>query len=493
MDRDWSHTQKPHLSSGVHARVRRRLILLSCRRRVCCGFSGHPLLRGFVMDRFVSRAETAEQRERRILRMVAKPGPDMVLEDLPGFAPPLDWAAEMRQVFSPWTQTGKDLRILLLCAGVDAPSYAFQMMGIPHVAEVWDVDPWLKPALLKLHRSCERLHVGPIAGDILRQPCCSFGSANVLVAGPPCPPWSSMGVQKSWDDPRAAVFDKVLKVINDQAWRSRSSGPRSDAFFMFLLENVEGMLKRSKADKEAGLPCPMEQVRLRLQETLPACWILTVMRAETCEAGLPHKRGRVYLRGLDRQALSPHTRGSFTRWWGAGPRLEMVFAPARLPHPGLGSCVRLDLPNTDKVAAGRGNKYMKNLDLYKISHVEAMTDQTKKGMFAVVDLSRDRDCGYGEVARFDDLCLCLTASNETLWVFSLGVAPASLDRTQMPTVALPVDRWLHPCERALLQGFPPDMRVRVRDATRVFGNAMSVPVVGFILYPVLHHMMPAFL
>ena len=167
-------------------------------------------------------------------------------------------------------------------------------MGVPCVAEVWDTDIALKPVLRKLHRSCGEIHVDPVVGGILCPSCRDFGSADVLVAGPPCPPWSTMGVGNSFDDPRAEVFFKVLDIIVDQARRPRTE-ERSSAFFMFLIENVEGMLKRSKADRQAGRACPMERVRHYLGGRLPVSWVLLPRRCETSAAGLPHKRGRVYL------------------------------------------------------------------------------------------------------------------------------------------------------------------------------------------------------
>ena len=448
------------------------------------------------MDRFVLRFASPEQEAQRLMRLVASPGPDMFLDDIhrssEGFANPLDWAQSARVALGPWACSGKPLRVLLLCAGIDAPGHALQQMGIPVEAEIWDTDSALRPGLLKLHRSSEGLHVGPVSGDILRRSPASFGSANILVAGPPCPPWSSMGVRQSFDDERAEVFVKVLDVIVNQAERGFSSlsapaeaDNASNIFFVFLLENVEGMLKRSREDRAMGRPCPMEQVQEILKERLPPWWVIDILRVETSSAGLPQKRGRVYLRGLDRRHLFDESVRSSD--------IQAMLAPKLLPHSGLSSLLRLDLPSTDKAKAGRGNKYMANLALYKMSHVRDMQDATKAGMVAVVDLSRDITCRYGANARFDDKSVCLTASNTALWVFSLGIAPASLSAEDMAGLELPIDRWLHPCERALLQGFPADTRLRVRDAVRVFGNAMSVPCVGLLLCPVMQRMMLWFL
>ena len=136
---------------------------------------------------------------------------------------------------------------------------------------------------------------------------------------------------------------------------------------------------------------------------------------------------------------------------------------------------------------------MQNLASDKVFHAAEMRDSSLQGTFAVVDLTRDPGCEFGEVGRVDNRSPCLTASNHALWVFALGFAPANCDDIEMLDVPLPVDRWLHPCERALLQGFPPDMHINVEDAVRVFGNAMSVPTVGLLMLPVLKIMMPEFL
>ena len=212
------------------------------------------------MERFVRHRETADERAKRLMRFVSQPGPCVPLSDLSGFVDPLDWAAGVRVALQPWAERGDNLRILLLCAGADAPGHALKSMGVPFEAEVWDIDMSLKPSLMDLHRSSEKLHIGRIEGDILQQTCCGFAPAHVLVAGPPCPPWSSLGSGDSFCDPRADVMMHVVEIIACQAWRSQWRG-YSEGFRMFLLENVEGMLKRSKADRDAGLGCPLQRVQ----------------------------------------------------------------------------------------------------------------------------------------------------------------------------------------------------------------------------------------
>ena len=412
------------------------------------------------------------------LAAVADPGPDRFLDELPGFPAPPDWASHWRHALAAWRETGRPLRALLLCGGVDGPGPALKCLGIPYKAEIWDIDPALEPALARAHRSCGELHVGPLSGDLLRVPVRCFRHANVVVAGPPCPPWSSLGVQESFKDPRAEVFLKVVDIIVHLAkqQRHRSCGK---AFFMFILENVEGTMKRSRDDRAAGRDAPMVEVVKFLRDRLPPGWVLSIYPLETSDMGLPHKRRRIYVRALNAELLQMQR----------GPETALASAPAWQPHGGLGSILHLGLPPTNKRKAGHGNKYMQNLARYRKLMAAQMRDPALAGTYAVVDLSRNVTMSFGSLERHDNRCLCLTASNRALWVFALGAAPVDLSDDALPEVALPVDRWLHPVERAVLQGFQPDTHVAVRDAVRVFGNAMSVPVVGLLMAPVLEQAM----
>ena len=150
----------------------------------------------------------------------------------------------------------------------------------------------------------------------------------------------------------------------------------------------------------------------------------------------------------------------------------------------LGAVLRMDLPHTNKVSAGKGNKYMDNLAKYKKKFRGPTRDLEAFGTFAIVDLTRDLDREYGATGRCDNRAPCLTASNTRLWVFSLGAVPADVPDESLPLQYLPVDRWLHPVERFTLQGFPPNLPVAVRDAVRVTGNAMSVPSIGRQMLPI---------
>lgn len=424
------------------------------------------------MDRFVRRRVGDIGQDHRFQQFVAAPGPNTLLEDLPGFPWPPDWAQAYRHLVAAWRAAGIKATILTPCAGIDGPGQALKDLRIPYHIYAWDIDASVGRVLRRAHRSCVDAAVGPISGDILRLRLGSVPLANLLIAGPPCPPWSTLGSGNSFSDPRALVFWKVIDMIVNQAARERPVGWQH-AFWGFILENVEGMLNVPLEDRAEGIDTsPMDAIVSVLQARLGDKWRLEVTVMHTSDGGLPHKRSRPYLRGTRKDLME---------------LLPLPPLPPSLLRGGydLGAALRLDLPSTDKELAGKGNKYMSNLAKYKVKLGSAMRDLEAFGTYAVVDLSRDLDREYGAALRCDNRVPCLTASNTKLWVFSLGACPSDAVDESLPVQRLPVDRWLHPVERCTLQGFPPNLPIAVRDAVRVTGNAMSVPSVGRQLLPIL--------
>ena len=59
----------------------------------------------------------------------------------------------------------------------------------------------------------------------------------LLAAGPPCQPFSGLGVQPGWDDPRAAPLQHTLQIIVELRRRCKRAG----LTFNFLLEEVASM------------------------------------------------------------------------------------------------------------------------------------------------------------------------------------------------------------------------------------------------------------
>ena len=255
------------------------------------------------MDRFVRRRIGDVNSERVRREFVASPGPNALLEDLAGFPNPPDWAQPYQPLLARWRQASITTKVLLPCAGMDAPGHALKTLGVAFHAFAWDIDPSVGPLLNRVHRSGVDVAAGPIHGDIMRVPLSKFPDVNLLVAGPPCPPWSSMGSGDSFNDPRAQVFWKVCDIIEEQAKRERQ-GDWKDAFWGFILENVEGILNVSADSRAQGSEMsPMDYIMASLMARLGEGWRLELQVMHSSDWGLPQKRSRPYLRGTKRDLL----------------------------------------------------------------------------------------------------------------------------------------------------------------------------------------------
>ena len=102
--------------------------------------------------------------------------------------------------------------ILELCAGASTASLALKLLlgqDKVRLAGLWDTDVELLGIHEVVHGSGEaagKVHLGKKEGDILKADLASFPDANILVAGPPCPPFSSCGKRLALDDPSGASF-----------------------------------------------------------------------------------------------------------------------------------------------------------------------------------------------------------------------------------------------------------------------------------------------
>ena len=228
------------------------------------------------------------------------------------------------------------LRVLLPCAGWDAPSQALQHMKIPHVvAGAWEIDKNCMPVLKKVHgiKPHEKLpsqfHLG-CAGDVTKVKVRSLPDADLLVTGPPCPPFSSIGKGGLFSDPRSKVFMAVLRWIRHLARKSLRC---------FVIENVMGMLRRSKD----GGQSPADRVMQYLKSDL-GDWHIECLRMDSaCTA---QHRKRIYIVGVRCANLA---------------KAVLLTAP-RLPQQTLADIVYRGVPNTPLSALSAGQR--SNLQKY---------------------------------------------------------------------------------------------------------------------------------
>ena len=104
------------------------------------------------------------------------------------------------------------------CVGIHGCGHAFQRMGVSGIwTNVFDLDAryerTLRNMLLSEGMQAEDilLHLGRKFGDILQFPLEKLQMpVDILISGPPCPPWAKQGRFAQCKDDRAHVFVRVL-------------------------------------------------------------------------------------------------------------------------------------------------------------------------------------------------------------------------------------------------------------------------------------------
>lgn len=99
------------------------------------------------------------------------------------------------------------LKMIDLCAGTGAFSYAFQSTGKVEVVFANDMEPSSKSIYDSNFRHKLTL------GDICELDVKLIPSHDILTAGFPCQPFSIAGKRLGFDDPRSNIFWKILEII----------------------------------------------------------------------------------------------------------------------------------------------------------------------------------------------------------------------------------------------------------------------------------------
>ena len=156
------------------------------------------------------------------------------------------------------------LQLLELCGGTGAAYIALSKLlpaGTLQLAGHWDTDDELAHWLQTIHSDCSWIYLGTTAGDILAIDVEQFPQAHIIVAGPPCPPWSKLGRRESFDDKRSAVLWRVIDIVIYQA--------NTGSLGCFVVENVESLTHRNK---DAGGMAPVDIILQGLNDGLPSGW-----------------------------------------------------------------------------------------------------------------------------------------------------------------------------------------------------------------------------
>ena len=302
----------------------------------------------------------------------------------------------------------------------------------------FDFDANLGPELLS--RDDAPYIVGAKA-NILDMDLKALPVADVIIAGPPCPPWSSLGMRNGGTDSRARVFDRVLSLIASQRRRGCKC---------VILENVVTITH----DVGSGSQCDLYENRLRR-----IGYTTTVLTMNTRDYGFPQSRRRVYIVGILSAALSAPMPTVITPW---RTRLS------------LRSLVDMHLPAVERRALPAGSR--KHFSVYVRKAREFLRSTIRPRPVAVCNVAR-RPGGFA-----GDLTLGYTT---TLTTTNAELFFVTVDKNNET-----YHRYFTLTEHCRLQGFEPKSAKKLSKtaAIKTLGNAFSVPVVATVLAHALRSM-----
>ena len=394
--------------------------------------------------------------------------------DPSGFPSP-PWEKLVSQIIPPEKmqelQSGPPLVLALPCIGIDACCCALKRLGIPFsVPYAYDVQSCLAGPLTALHGNIDHFCLGSIQGDLLCADISSWDPCDGVVAGPPCPPWSMIGERGSWDDPRAAVFNKVTDIIVDQ-------GKKGCKFF--IVEMVEGMDTipgtgdRSRHSSSSGSSLsPYQEWFEDLSRRAPV-WRLQKWTGQAHHY-LPQHRQRIYTIGTNKQQLFPALPPPI-------PPVHKRLTLSEVLHPGIP-------PNQEHTLSDRLSWHLCCAKARFLDRVRRENNQQRgeltvhgseldvSGRWLTIELDRSPDGEWGTPVRTDGSVPTLRTKHKATWVVRFSCTRRAV-----------ISRWLHPIEHLTLQGFPPETSIGLTcpEIIHVAGNACTVPVMAGILLRVL--------
>ena len=206
--------------------------------------------------------------------------------------------ADFKPHFQPLGELSRRLQVAAPCTGIHGCGAAFKtMITAVDSIHLWDLEPgyrtYLMRHLLDMGMSATRIafNLGKVCGNLLQMPLsCLRPPLDILVAGPPCPPWAGQGMKKSTQDPRAEVFLRLL------AWTVYAI--KACGLLAVILENVLGITYVSNG--RAPVIYAWLQI---LRQTCPEFeWSVEVLRLVDYLS--PQTRIRMFLKGL-RKCVAP--------------------------------------------------------------------------------------------------------------------------------------------------------------------------------------------
>ena len=195
---------------------------------------------------------------------------------------PPDWRAGLQASIKRFE---RPIRLCCPCIGLNAAGRALRQLAIEYkLVNSCDIEEHLRDVLFSHESDVSGLRLGHVEWYIMQMELGSLDPADCLLAGPPCPPFSSNGNRNPAADPRVWIFYQVLLFIVYLV-------PKGLVYA--LVENVLGCDMKLNGGEESFLDVALDFVRKHCPDMV---WRTDVL--DTREYGLAQSRRRVFLQGL---------------------------------------------------------------------------------------------------------------------------------------------------------------------------------------------------
>ena len=188
-----------------------------------------------------------------------------------------DWAMVFEDHFGGNLRFKRPLFVAMPCVGIDGCGTALRHMKAPFVANnVMDLEKRYRQYLEK-HLGHDNIHLGVQSGDIN-----SLALQNVerpvdmLVSGPPCPPWAGNGSHKGTQDERSNVFISVVRIVICLIMAGELKA--------CCLENVKGITNCLQGHSQSFIECLVEFLK---EEVSVFDWSVVTLKAEDFHNNAP--------------------------------------------------------------------------------------------------------------------------------------------------------------------------------------------------------------
>ena len=397
--------------------------------------------------------------------MLSKGKTRFSVEEIANCHVPTEWVEKVKHFYR-IPDFPRKLRMACPCIGVNMAGRAFQDLGIDYeLVNSYDVLPELQGALESSEGGMDGINLGADAGDLLKVGLQDLDiPVDLLVAGPPCPPWASNGKKAPDSDSRTKVFCTVLKWV---VFLIKHGG-----LLYALLENVTGILNKLNGSKHSF----MELAIRFLDEHVPEfAWRVDTLNA--LDYKLPHSRRRVFLQGVRYLACW------FFCLFDSG---KIVFAHDADPPPPLppfGTVTLRDFLQAGLPATPR-NSLTKCMAKNLADYEKCIKDKIEKGEIlpgplVVCELDRAFGKTYNPAMSVDH-SPCLKTGLKYLFVVSTeDMGEKDENRAYF--------RWILPTERPALQGCHPSLSLHLshNELVHACGNAYPCPLIAACAIPVL--------